>query len=1033
MNISSFYNIATAIALKPSYRYIIVFFFLFISFPLIFFKVPQTSLDPSWQIAIHLALKFELIFGKDFVFTYGPLGILYTRLPIGVPKIIYLLFDLFFIFNLGFILNYAIKKSFGLLKFLFISLALITVTREGAEQWYFFFFLFHLLLFQIETNKIIHIALALVLSLICFYLKLSLGIISIAVFLSLIIFLLIRKELSWVKGAIILSSYLSIVWLSSYFLKVDLSGYIQNSYQIINAYNDAMLTPGEEVYHSYLWIVFSILLSYITYSLFLFFKSIKSKRLIEHLDDFLILFILGLFLFVIYKNGVVRYGSHIYMFFRGGVFVACLAYLFLPKRINQIHYAIHAWFIIIVSFWAINVLPESHKPYQNLVDLSIFKLKASEIKKYINDVKEYDKWISNSPKQNQKLIAIIKDRTIDIVPVEISQVYFNSLKYNPRPVIQSYSAYSGYLDSLNFKKYMSSSSPDFILYSLGTIDDRYGFFDETWTRLAMLSNYEPVGSFDNQIILSKSENPENLVRGRTEIAKFKLGEEIVLNPGNSLQLASVDIRYSFLGKLRRVFLKPPALTMTITLENGEAYTYKVITTILKGGVILNKYIDSNDELEIFMNSKGELNTNISKIRFDPVESSWGLVDSLKITITHFWVRDSTRSQMDPIDSARAIALFNKFKPYECTKYEHDRDSLRIWVDRVKTHSQLITISGWAFLEFNENDSSRVSVVLKSREKKYELPTVNYNRPDLPLFYNRSDVKNSAYNASVLKSALPAAIYQIGIHLRNKPLNIDAIYFTDKTVEVKNIATIQKIIKPDNIVSRIFGEVDSVLVDKNEIRICGWTTPTKRDISDETTNVLLESDNDVFRVSTNFVLDKDLPKEKNLFAVNLLTHKLPTGIYKVYIEKFNLKTNKSELILSNKLFALGVVLSITPKEITDMPADLGKVTKGIDQFTIEGDYLKISGWAVPPSTDFKEYKIEIILKSTTEIYRCETTSKRRPDVTAHFKNQYHLDDCGFEIIINTKGLPQGTYQVGLFLHQGDKKGKIDFLDQPFIKH
>jgi hypothetical protein len=731
-----------------------------------------------------LALKFDLIFGKDFVFTYGPLGILYTRLPISVPKIVYLLFDLFFIFNLAFILNYAIKKSFGLLNFLFISLALITVTYEGAEQWYFFFFIFHLLLFQIEGNKTLHVSLALVLSLICFYIKLSLGIISIVIFLSLILFLLMRKKLPLIKGVVILVSYFTLVWLSSYLLNVNLVGYFKNSYQIIDAYNDSMLTPGEEVYQPYLWIVFTILFSYIAYSLTLFFVSVKRKTILDHLDDFFVLFVLGLFLFVIYKNGVVRYGSNVYMFFRGGVFVVCLAYLFLPRVFRGIFYSIHAWVIVIISFWAINVLPESHKPYLSVIDLSLFKIKAAEIKKYINDVNQYDKWISDLPQKNHKLVELIKNGTIDIVPVEISQAYFNSLNYNPRPVIQSYSAYSGYLDSLNFKKYISSSSPDFILYSLGTIDDRYGFFDETWTRLAMLNNYEPIGSFNNQILLSKLKHPKKIVKGRTVFAKTKLGEETLITSSNSLQLASVEIRYNLFGKLRRIFFKPPSITVTITLENGEVYTYKGITTILKGGVIINKYIDSNDELEIFMNSKGELNTNISKIKFDAKESSWGLNDDINLTTTHFWISDSTQSQMDHIDSVRTKRLLSKFKPKSLNLVKPDKDSLRLWVDKVKTRSQLIVISGWSYLELKKNDSSITSVILKSKEKEYELQTVNYNRPDLPLFYNRSDITNSAYNASVLKSSLEAGTYKIGVRLRNKPLNIDAIQFSDKTVELK---------------------------------------------------------------------------------------------------------------------------------------------------------------------------------------------------------------------------------------------------------
>src|SRR4051794_31689748 len=37
---------------------------------------PSTGLDPSWQIALHLAASERLTFGRDILFTYGPYGFL---------------------------------------------------------------------------------------------------------------------------------------------------------------------------------------------------------------------------------------------------------------------------------------------------------------------------------------------------------------------------------------------------------------------------------------------------------------------------------------------------------------------------------------------------------------------------------------------------------------------------------------------------------------------------------------------------------------------------------------------------------------------------------------------------------------------------------------------------------------------------------------------------------------------------------------------------------------------------------------------
>ena len=51
-----------------------------------------------------LALKNHLVFGKDFIQDYGPLGFLATRLTVGTSPYWMFLFDLFVLVNLTFVL-----------------------------------------------------------------------------------------------------------------------------------------------------------------------------------------------------------------------------------------------------------------------------------------------------------------------------------------------------------------------------------------------------------------------------------------------------------------------------------------------------------------------------------------------------------------------------------------------------------------------------------------------------------------------------------------------------------------------------------------------------------------------------------------------------------------------------------------------------------------------------------------------------------------------------------------------------------------
>src|SRR6476620_11526835 len=64
----------------------VVVFVLFWLFPWNVFYIPGLDLDRSWAMALHMAIDKNMVFGQDFIFTYGPLGYITTRYPIGISK-----------------------------------------------------------------------------------------------------------------------------------------------------------------------------------------------------------------------------------------------------------------------------------------------------------------------------------------------------------------------------------------------------------------------------------------------------------------------------------------------------------------------------------------------------------------------------------------------------------------------------------------------------------------------------------------------------------------------------------------------------------------------------------------------------------------------------------------------------------------------------------------------------------------------------------------------------------------------------------
>ncbi len=78
------------------------------------------------MISINLALLRKACFGVDYIYTYGPLGYLYTRIIIGQSKWAMVILDGFIFVNLLNIFYRYLKNSVGRLRPLDVALVLLT-------------------------------------------------------------------------------------------------------------------------------------------------------------------------------------------------------------------------------------------------------------------------------------------------------------------------------------------------------------------------------------------------------------------------------------------------------------------------------------------------------------------------------------------------------------------------------------------------------------------------------------------------------------------------------------------------------------------------------------------------------------------------------------------------------------------------------------------------------------------------------------------------------------------------------------------
>jgi hypothetical protein len=547
-----------------------------------------SCLDSSWTLSINWAIQKNLVFGKDYIFTYGALGFLGTRNALGFNPLYFLFFDLFIVGNLAYVLFYAIRRFANLPAVLLCFLSVYTLASISMYADHIVFILLLISLFWLNYSlkhlRLWSLIIPVVATCLLFYIKVNISFVALVIFYGYLIYFFFSDKENRLAKLLFGLSVPCLIILLSFPLRTDLIGYILGGLSLIDGYNDAMNIKAVE----YLKYVFYAVLMISVFFISLFYKNYRNN---------LILLTTGLiFTFVLFKQSFVRSDLHITTFFP--IFPAlCGILIIFYEKVSKVQTlivvaicAVCLWFGLYLGMYAaigdrLNYLTDIKSPPERL--------------------ERYEKNFSRF-EMPAAARSIIGENTVDILPWNIDYLYFNRLNYNPRPVIQSYSAYTPYLIKLNRQKYESDSAPEFVIFSNQSIDNRYGFFDDQEVKLALIKDYSCVEFFesgDNKFLLFKrSPNNASIDFSPPVEKSIKLNEEYVLEDGNKSYFIKIDINYSLHGKLVRFAYKPFPILISFTLQDGSTRQHKAVVPILKNGVLINPVIE--EEKDFFNFVKG---------------------------------------------------------------------------------------------------------------------------------------------------------------------------------------------------------------------------------------------------------------------------------------------------------------------------------------------------------------------------------------------------------------------------------------------
>ena len=186
-----------------------------------------------------------MMFGREVIFTYGPLAFLSTRVIEQYFVPLLLTYDALLASSLAFFFLVLLQKAVR--KMDFFAIAAMALATKHALFCYptataFTVFLFWLYYFM-ESKRLFAFGLACLFGLILFFVKINYGFVTLPVLGLFIVSQVFWGQMSF-RAALFSIVFLSISLVAGcFFLRVDLIGYVLNGFEIISGYNDNMALP----------------------------------------------------------------------------------------------------------------------------------------------------------------------------------------------------------------------------------------------------------------------------------------------------------------------------------------------------------------------------------------------------------------------------------------------------------------------------------------------------------------------------------------------------------------------------------------------------------------------------------------------------------------------------------------------------------------------------------------------------------------------------------------------------------------------
>jgi hypothetical protein len=379
------------------------------------------------------------------------------------------------------------------------------------------------------------------------------------------------------------------VWLFCGQNPLHLWAYCRNSWEVSQGYGEAMAISGE---------TFDVGLAVVTMSLAVLLLGLaawRNRRSVFHVMSVLLL---GPGLFLGWKHGLIRHDGHPFIFFGMAMFVALLLSRLLAPATSGLT-GMGVGGLLACSVAGTLLTADRVKPNffeWNLIDQTEANLTAALSPRARKGELEADRARQEEEWRLDRVRAEVGGASLDELSCAQGVVLLNGFNWHPRPVFQSYTAYTPALLRLNADFFRSDAAPEYLLISFAPVDGRLGAMEDSLALLEILGRYYPVAA-EKEFVLFRRVPPGE----ETAAAPSKVVCRRTIHFGEDVSLADVPDEYQFLslrippslrGRVWGALFKRDRLFLDLRTASGVTLHRRLVPAMAGEGFLINPLVDT---------------------------------------------------------------------------------------------------------------------------------------------------------------------------------------------------------------------------------------------------------------------------------------------------------------------------------------------------------------------------------------------------------------------------------------------------------